>query len=139
MPPFDPYDAERLGMAADEALTRSEGSDLRDAIKELTAEFKTFRTETAQTFVRQDNHQRDLQLINEARARDMSLITQTLTALKDSVDTRINATDEKIVTTNGRVDKIDDDSDWLKKLIYATIIMAVLTGLGLTAGSGLFK
>lgn len=119
---------------ADEPLTRAEGRDLRDAIRELTGEFKGFRGEMAQTFVRQDLHDRDLRLLTESHNRDIALLTQTLTALRESMAGRIDGAED-------RIDKIDGDADWLKKVIYAAIVLAILGGLGVSSAvsTGLWK
>lgn len=115
-------------------LGRDEGRELRDAIRELTGEFKAFRTEAGQTFVRQDTHQLDMRLLIESHNKDVALIQQTLTALKESMDGRIKEESQ-------RVDKLEDDGDWLKKIIYGTIVVALLATFGFSsaASAGVFK
>lgn len=119
---------------ADEPITGVEARQLRDSIRELTGEFRAFRQETAQTFVRQDNHQRDLRILQDSSQANQLLLTQTITALKESLDRRV----EEVET---RVDKIDSDSDWLKKIIYSTIVLGVLGLLSLSgaAAGGILK
>lgn len=119
---------------SEDPLSRGEGRELRDAIRELTHEFRAFRNEATQTFVRRDTHNLDLQLKSSSHNKDIELLTQTLTALQEN-------TRAQLKTQALRLDKIESDGDWLKKIIYATIIVAVLATFGISsaATAGVFK
>lgn len=121
-------------MAEVDSAAAFEARQLREAVKELTEEFRAFRTETAQTFVRQDTHLRDLQILRADFTASQSLLTQTLISLKESMESRVE-------TIEDRVDKTDGDADWIKKIVYSAIILAVLATVGLTgaAGAGVLK
>lgn len=142
-------------MSDDEPLTRREALELRDTIQQLaaqlTTEFRLFRTESAQTFVRQDTHALDLRVKEEAHNKDVALLQQSIASLQAAMQTAINSLDQKIVATGasldgkitdvaGDVQKINDDGDWLKKLVYGSIVGAVLTGIlsvGIASTGGL--
>lgn len=122
---------------SDAPMSNEEGRALRDAMKELTAEFRAYRTESAQTFVRQDTHSRDLALLTQSQAKDVQLLTQALTTLSDTVNKGLEA----LGGETGRVTKLENDSDWLRKIIYGAIILAILAsiGLGSAASAGVFN
>lgn len=135
-------------MSDDEPLTRREALELRDTIQQvaaqLTNEFRLFRSESAQTFVRQDTHALDLRVKEEAHNKDVALLQQSMTALQQALNTAIAAVDAKVVATGTSLDnkvadvakdvqKINDDGDWLKKLVYGSIVGAILTSI-LTVG-----
>jgi hypothetical protein len=137
-----------------EPITGAEARDLKDSIKELTAEFKNFRTEAGLTYVRQDNHSRDLQLLTEAHNKDVQLITQGQRDTTSMVLARMDAADRAVALAHevlmkaigdeglgGRVKTLEDGNDWLRKVIYASIIVAVLAavGVGSAASNGLIR
>jgi hypothetical protein len=114
-------------MADQQGPSAEQFDDLKDALKEVSQELRLYRNEAAKTFVRQDTHSRDVQLLTESHNKDIALITQMLTTMKESLEKSIG--DDGL---GGKVKKIENDNDWLQKLVYGTLVVAILAGLGIT-------
>jgi hypothetical protein len=105
-------------------------SEVKESLRDLGRKVDELPEKMGQTYVRQDNHSKDMQLLREILATHMR-----------STEALIGAVVESVKSANARIDKIDGDSDWLKKLIYSALILTVLAAVGFSGAltSGAFK